>query len=207
MARARCGTDLSTRSDQADLPPVPDGADTGKPVELLTAEAELDTWRIVEVFSRTGLPFEVDLSWSSGSGSGAGAQITVARSARICVLARSLRLQAASLAPVLNRVGVTVADGFAPTRNQWEVRGTVVEGAPLEAPVPPFAETCRVDVGDLATVPETLIRLFDALGTVRGAYNAALQPFIGIPVGGAAKVVVTHNQAGTAARVVFTLSL
>ena len=52
MARARCGTDLSTRSDQADLPPVPDGADTGKPVELLTAEAELDTWRIVEVFSR-----------------------------------------------------------------------------------------------------------------------------------------------------------
>lgn len=183
------------------------GGDSGKSVDLLTAEAELDTWRIVEVFSRTGLPFTVDLSWSSGSGSGAGAQVTVARASRICVLARSLRIQAANLAATVNRVGVTVADGFAPTRNQWEVRGDVVEGAPLEAPVPPFAESCRVDIGDLATIPETLIRLFDALGNVRGVYNAALQPFIGIPVGGAARVVVSHNQASTKARVVFHLSL
>jgi hypothetical protein len=207
VARARCGTDLSTRSDQADLPPVSGGGDVGKSVDLLTAEAEQDTWRVVEVFSRTGLPFEVDLSWSSGSGSGAGAQITVARSARICVLARSLRVQAANLAAVLNRVGVTVADGFAPTRNQWEVRGDVDEGLDLEARVPPFAETCRVDIGDLATVPETLIRVFDALGNVRGAYNAALQPSVGIPVGGASRVLVTHFQSLTKARVVFHLSL
>lgn len=208
MARSRCDvTDLTTRADQADLPPVPDGSLVGKATPLLTSEAHADDWRIIEVFSRTGLPFEVELGWSSGSGSGAGARVTVAHSTRICVLARSLRITAANLAPVVNRVGVTVADGFAPTRNQWEVRGSVVEGSFFEAVVPPFAETCRVELGDLSVVPNTLIALVDALGTPRGLYNAALLPFSGIPVGGAAKVLTTNNSGPTPARVVFHLSL
>jgi len=204
---ARCDTDLSTRSDQAELPPVPDGSTVSKLVGLLTSEANADAWRIVEVFSRSSLPFEVHLSWSSGSGSGAGAKVTVAHSTRICVLARSLRVEAANLAPKANRVGITVADGFAPTRNQWEVRGDVVEGAPFEADVPPYAETCRVELGDLNVVPNTLIGLRDALGNIRAVYNAALLPFSGIPVGGAASVLVNHNEPATKARVVFHLSL
>ncbi len=179
----------------------------GKPVELLNTEAEVDTWRIVEVFSRTGLPFEADLSWSSGSGSGAQAQVTVARSARICVHARSLRISTTNLAKKLNRVGVTVADGFTPTRNTWEIPGGVAEGSPFEANVPPFAETFRVELGQLGAYANTQIAVHDALGDVRASYNAAFQPAFGIPVGGASKVEVTTNHTGTLARVVFTLSL
>jgi hypothetical protein len=202
--------ELTTRADQADLPAriqlmavvLP-----GKPVELLNTESEVDTWRIVEVFSRTGLPFEADLSWSSGTGSGAGAQVTVARSARICVLARSLRISTTNLAKKVNRVGVTVADGFAPTRNTWEVPTGVGEGTPLEVAVPPFAETFRLELAELGAYPNTQIAVKDALGDTRGSYNAALQPASGIPVGGASKIAATTTHPGTLARVVFHLSL
>ncbi|MCB9679814.1 MAG: hypothetical protein H6737_32205 [Alphaproteobacteria bacterium] len=202
--------ELTTRADQADLPAriqlmavvLP-----GKPVELLNTEAEIDTWRIVEVFSRTGLPFEADLSWSSGTGSGAGAQVTVSRSARICVLARSLRISATNLAKKLNRVGVTVADGFAPTRNTWEVPTGVAEGTPLEVDVPPFAETFRLELAEPGAYAATQIAVKDALGDTRGAYNAAFQPHSGIPVGGASKIAATTTHPGTLARVVFHLSL
>lgn len=210
MARPGCGIELTTRADQADLPPVGltvAGPVPARPVELLTSEAELDTWRIVEVFSRTGLPFEVDLSWSSGSGSGASAQVTVARSTRICVLARSLKIQATNLGTVLNRVGVTVADGFAPTRNQWEVRGTVGEGSPLNTAIPPFAEHVRVDVAQLGVVPNTTLQLFDALGDLRSTTAAGAQPSPGVPVGGTAKLRVASTGQPTRARAVFLLSL
>lgn len=209
MARPGCGIELTTRTDQAELPPVGLVAVMlpPKPVELLTAEAELDTWRIVEVFSRTGLPFEADLSWSSGTGSGAGAQVTVSRSARICVLARSLRISATNLAKKLNRVGVTVADGFAPTRNTWEVPTGVAEGTPLEVDVPPFAESFRLELAEPGAYAVTQIAVKDALGDVRATYNAALQPVYGIPVGGASKVEVSTNHPGTLARAVFHLSL
>ena len=45
MARPGCGIELTTRTDQAELPPVGLVAVMlpPKPVELLTAEAELDT--------------------------------------------------------------------------------------------------------------------------------------------------------------------
>lgn len=179
----------------------------GKPVELLHAEAEADTWRVVEVFSRSGLPFEADLSWSSGTGSGAGVQFTVARATRVCVLARSLRLSTTNLAKKANRVGVTVADGFAPTRNTRDVAGGVGAGTPFVVPVPPFAETCRVELATLAAYPDTQIAVVDALGDTRGAYVAPLQPASGIPVGGASRIEVTSTHPGTLARVVFHLSL
>ena len=210
MARPGCGLELTTRSDQAELPARIQLAAVvlpGKPVEQLNTEAEVDTWRIVEVFSRTGLPFEVDLSWSSGSGSGAVAQVTVARSTRICLHARSLRISSTNLAKKINRVGVTVADGFTPTRNTWEVPIAVGEGEPFTSIVPPFAETFRVELGQLAAYPNTQIAVKDALGDVRATYNAALQPVYGIPVGGASKVEVSTNHPGTLARAVFHLSL
>lgn len=210
MARPGCGTELTTRADQAELPARLQLAAVtlpGKPVELLNAEAEADTWRIVEVFSRTGLPFEVGLSWSSGTGSGAGAQVTVARATRICVFARSLRITATNLAKKLNRVGVTVADGFTPSRNTWEVPAVIGAGSTFEAEVPPFADSLGLDLADLAAVVTTQIRVHDALGDVRASYNAAFQPPNGVPVGGASKVEVTTTHPGTLARLVFHLSL
>lgn len=209
MPRPGCGVELSTRADTADLPPVTvllAVVVPAKPVELLKGEAELDTWRIVEVFSKSGLPFDLHLAWASGGGSGAEAKVTVARSARICVYARSMRLVAENLCDKPNRVGVTVADGYAVTRNQWEQRGAVVEGSPLALQVPPFAETFRVELADPTTLASTLIRLRDGVGTTRALFSALLQPAAGIPVGGAATVEVSGND-NVDARVVFHLSL
>ena len=74
MARPGCGTELTVRAEVVDLPPaIRLAADVipAKMVDVLAGEAELDTWRIVEVFTRGDRPFDVDISWSAGSGSGA----------------------------------------------------------------------------------------------------------------------------------------
>ena len=209
MARPGCGIELTTRTDQAELPPVGLVAVMlpPKPVELLTAEAELDTWRIVEVFSRTGLPFEVDLSWSSGSGSGAHALVTVSRSARICVLARSLKVLASNLANLTNRVGVTVADAYAATENQWEVTDlAAVQGVEQELPLPPFARKVRVELADPTGLPATVLRLYDGQDSLRSTVMGDLQPPEGIPLGGARRLTLAAG-APTAWRAVFTLCL
>ena len=78
---------------------------------------------------------------------------------------------------------------------------------PLEADVPPFAETFRLELAELGAYAVTQIAVKDALGDVRATYNAALQPVYGIPVGGASKVEVSTNHPGTLARAVFHLSL
>jgi hypothetical protein len=72
-----------------------------------------------------------------------------------------------NLAKKINRAGVTVADGFAITRNTWEVPTGVAEGTPLEADVPPFAETFRIELAELAAYAVTQIAVKDALGVVR----------------------------------------
>src|SRR5690349_16408249 len=111
--RPGCGTELSTRADGADLPPVatPTSLAAVKPTELLQAEAERDTWRLVELWSLSGLPFDVELQWSAGSGAGASALVTVSRAARVSIFARSLRVSASNPTATTNRVAVTVADG------------------------------------------------------------------------------------------------
>ena len=84
-------SELSTRADSKELPPFePKGSP--KPIELLVAEAERAVWRIVELFG--GGPFDVRLAWSAGSGAGASARITVARSARVSLFARSVNIVA-----------------------------------------------------------------------------------------------------------------
>jgi len=209
VARPSCSIELSTRADGADLPPVlvlAGGSPTAKPVELLKAEAEGDAWRVVEVFSRTGLPFDVELQWSSGGGSGVTALVTVARATRIGIHARSLRVIASNHADKVNRVGVTVADGFAATRNQWEHRGHYVRSSvPTLIPIPAFGESLRLDLADPSS-PPVLIRVRDGLGAVRAAYAAANQPASGIPVGGAASVEL-DAPAELDFRAVYQLSL
>jgi hypothetical protein len=203
------GTELTTRSDAADLPPlaaVAAGhvAPTTKVVQLLDAEAELDTWRIVEVFSRSLAPFDVDLSWSAGSGSGATAKVTVTRSARICLFARSLRVAAANLSAAANRVGVTVGDGFAVTENVYEVRG---RGEGLQdVQVPPFARRARLDMSDDSVLALSKLRILDGLGALRAVVVGSNQPDDGVPLGDAG-IVQVEPRSQVDWRVVFTLSL
>jgi hypothetical protein len=203
-------TDFSTRSDQADLPArlvVGPVVQPGRLTDLLNAEAEADAWRIVEVFSRSSLPFDLDLSWSSGSGSGASARLTVAVAARVCVHARSLKIAATNLTTAPNRVGVTVADGFAVTRNTLELLVDLPFGAPVPVSIPSFAEVARVELGTLAAWATTEIAVRDALGDIRALYLANQQPPNGVPVGGASQLQLTTSALAAPARVVFTLSL
>ena len=198
---ARC--ELSSRSDGRDLAPW-GGQLAFEP--LLNAEAPAAAWRVVEAFSRTGLPFELALAWSSGGGSGATAQVTVSRATRICVFARGLRIQAGNLADAANRVGVTVADAATATENHWEATGSVTEQASAEVPVPPFARTVRVELADPALLPNAAVRLLDGQSVLRATVPANLQPAAGIPVGGARSIEIAAT-GSTAWRAVFTLSL
>lgn len=205
----RCNLEeLSTRSDGREL--------AARDVEtlevryepLLNAEARADTWRIVEAFSRNGLPFELELGWASGSGSGAKAQITVAHATRISVFARALTLRATNLTGAANRVGVTVADGFAPTRNQWETTGFVGEGSPGDFGVPPFAERLRVELADPSVAATTTVRLLDGTGLARSVFSVADQPPEGVLVGGVHTVqVLSKNASSIPYRAVYLLSL
>jgi len=199
-----CRTALSTRSDARELRAYDGGPTTS--VALLNAESGAAAWRIVELFSRIGQPFEVEMRWSSGSGSGAKALLTVAHAARVCVFARGLDIRAANLTEAKNPLGVTVADGFTFTRNQWEFRGGVTPSFIQDIPVPPFAESFRVELANLAAAPSTQVLLFDGTGGLRARFNAALQPPTGILLGGAGRVAVQSTD-NSPLRAVFNLSL
>jgi hypothetical protein len=195
---------LSTRSNAVELPAV-DATVGTKLVDVLRGEADRDAWRIVEAISIAGRPFELELAWSAGTGAGAQAQITVARSGRVSVFARSVQIRAANLVGSDNRVVVTVADGFAATRNQWEHRSQHVSGVSA-IPVPPFAERVRVDLADPALMPLAAVRVRDGLDVVRATYPVDQQPVAGILVGSASAVELDLASA-TDFRAVFQLAL
>lgn len=208
MPRPGCGPELTTRANAIDLPPAVQLAIEVVPaprVELLAGEAEVDTWRIVEVFAP--LPFELGLAWSAGSGSGAEALVTIGRSARICLLARSLRLTARNLTTTSHRAGVTVADAFAITRNTWEVPLLFGFGANQEVPIPAFAEALRVEIAEPDGWATTTIQVFDGLNDLRATYAAGSQPPGGVPIGGARKVRLSTPDPVHHGRVVFHLCL
>lgn len=200
--------DLSTRSDGRELAARDVETLEVRHEPLLNAEARADTWRIVEAFSRNGLPFELELGWASGSGAGAKARITVAHATRVSVFARGLTLRAANLSASPNRVGVTVADGFAPTRNQWETTGFMSEGSPGDFGVPPFAERLRIELADPSIAATTTVRLIDGTGLARSVFSVADQPPEGVLVGGVHTVqVLSKNVSGVPFRAVYLLSL
>ena len=203
----RCGSEeLSTRSDGRELAPRNAQTLEVRHEPLLNAEARAGTWRIVEAFSRNGLPFELELAWAAGTGSGARATVTVASATRVSVFANALTLRAANLANVPNRVGVTVADGFAPGRNQWEVAGNVAEGNPAAFAVPPFAERLRIELANPSLKAGTLVSLLDGLGVTRSSFLVSDQPADGVPVGGVRTVEMLTNNVSDF-RAVFLLSL
>ncbi len=196
-------TDLTTRSDFETL------AAMGEALELqdlLDTEARAGAWRIVELFSGDGAPFQAELSWSSGSGAGAAARLTVARAARVAVFARALRVRVGNLSGSTNRVGVTVADGHAVTRNVLELRGQLAENAAQAIPIPPFAQTVHLELSDAALLPGAQVRVYDGQGTLRSTTAGDAQPSGGVPIGGASKLEVLAAGA-SAYRVLFDLAL
>lgn len=205
-------TDLSTRSDERALIPIDIEAWFGgeqqlEYVSLLNAEALEDTWRIIEAFSRHGNPFELEVQWAAGTGSGSKARVTVANATRVCVFARSLVVRVANLSVEENRVGVTIADGFAPSENQWEVTGFVDDITPAEIKIPPYARRLRVEVSDPDEAANTLVSLDDGLDVTRSSFVVADQPDSGVYVGGIHTVRLEIPANSTDFRIVFLLTL
>lgn len=198
--------ELSVRADRRKL------ASNGTPTfeQVLASEADTDGWRIVELSSFEGLPFDVELTWSSANGSGARVLLTVPHATRLCVFARTLKVRARNLAPSRNTVGATIADGYAETRNQLEVRvhdHTLPKSAGFAAPVtvkvPPFATTAWVESADPSE--DGFIHILDAVGAHRGTTRITEQPDGGIPVGGARELQLWMGH--TPLRVVFRLGV
>lgn len=196
-------TQLSTRSDQVALPGL---ADAQRFRDVLVAEASQDTWRIVELFTLGGGPFEAELAWSSGSGVGARARVTVSQATRVAVYARAIRVSARNLTLDDNQVGVTIADGQAVTRNQWEAQATVRPGAPTVVQVPPFARSVRLDLADPAALSGAALWLVDGGGVLRARVPADQQSDDGVLIGGAREIHL-HAGAEVACRLVFDLTL
>jgi len=196
-------TQLTIRSERITLPGLGDAA---RSRELVVAGAEGDTWRVVEAFSQTGGPFELDLGWSASQGVGARARITVARASRVSLYARTIRVRARNLCSDDNLVGVSIADGYAETRNQWETHGDVGPTSPAVLEVPPFARTARLELAEVSAASGALLCVVDGEGIVRARVRAGVQPAGGVLIGGARALHVLSKQP-TAFRVVFDLTL
>ena len=196
-------TRLSRRSHQDTLKVY---TGTTRLVDHLVAEACLGTWRIVEVVSGSGGPFELVVAWSSGDGAGQEAKMTVARGTRFCVFASSLKVRAANLSSRDNRVSCMVSEGYCVSENHYEVRGEGGTLAPLAVEIPPYARSVRVDVSPASGLVSTTLSLTDGLGVARAEVSGDAQPAGGLPLGGAGALSVSAP-ANHTFRVTFTLSL
>lgn len=201
---ARCITDLSTRSDSQTLAALAVSGIVYK--TLLNPSALSETWRIIELFSSSGAPFNVLLSWSAGQGAGATAWITVARSTRVAVYARAITVQVGNLSVAENSVTATIADGYAETHNQWELRGALTNLTPSGVGIPPFSRAFRVELADATLLSSLEIRVYDGTGTLCSHTMGDAQPDGGIPLGGAASLEI-ESPTDVEFRVVFYLRL
>ncbi len=169
-------------------------------------------WRIIELVSSSGRPFEARLAWTAGSGGNLRAQVTVARGTRIGLFARSITVEVANLSEGDNKVTGIVADSasFVQTHNQYEVRGANDNDLPYSAPleIPPFATRLSIHTtDDPSDLPGWRVNVYDGQNTLRTTLTLAQQPDTGIEVGGAGRITLSTSGQVAAWRAVFTLSL
>lgn len=196
-------TRLSRRSHQENLAAFSEGAEPAF-VDLLRAEAQAGTWRIVEAYAERG-PFELHAEWSGGDGRGQHVRLTVARATRFAVLAATLNLKVANLTGLDNRVGCNVSDGYCVSANQFEVRGVGTD-AELPVSVPPFAHRVRLEIADPDQLFNSFLSVHDGVGQLRSRLSVSLQPPEGLPLGGAGSLKVLVPD-GLRYRVVYFLSI
>lgn len=195
--------DLSVRADRLTLKP----AHEAGWLDVLHSEGECDNWRIVELSSAHGRPFEAEVTWSAANGSGSSARVTVAHAGRVGIYARTVGVRVKNLHFLPNAIGVTVADGFANTRNQLEVRGEGSASGPEAIRVPPFARSVRIETYDPDDT-SGVIWVIDAENKQRAAVRVADQPPEGIPIGGAHEIWFwPQREAPLPFRAVFHLNL
>jgi len=193
------------RASQQRLAAVP-VAGTGPAHSLLRMEDDEGQWRLVELFSLSGAPFDVQLSWSAGSGSGSQAWLSVGRASRVSVFARSLAVEVRNRSGRENRVGATVSDGFIATENVLEVVGEAAPGQAVRLELPPFARRLWLSAGEAGHLEAGQVSLYDGQGVRRAVVSASELPASGLVLGAAEGLELSFESA-TAYRALFSLSL
>lgn len=203
---------LSRRSGTAKLPASTVAGAAGAEVEVLTAQSvgqgEGD-WRIVDLWSDEGKPWEARLVWSGGGGAIRTVALVVPNSTRVCVHATMLQVFGGNLSTASAiQARAAVADGYCDTENQFVVRGTVADqGATVDATPPPWAKFVRLELSDATLLSTAFVEFRDANAVTRGRYPGNAQPPPGAPVGDAASIRLVLPAGTYAYRLVFLLHL
>ena len=207
---------LSRRSGTAKLTASTVAGAAGAEGEVLTAQsvgAGDGDWRIIDLWSDEGSPWEARLVWSGGGGAQRTALFDVPKCTRICVHATMLQVFGSNLSLSKNiQARAAIADGQCDTENQWTVRGDSAQiigggGGNVDVSPPPWARFVRVELSDSTLLATTFVELLDVNATVRGRYPGNAQPAPGAPIGDANTVRLVLPAGTYAYRVVFLLHL
>lgn len=207
---------LSRRSGTAKLTASTVAGTAGDEGEVLTAHSEGvgdGAWRLIDLWSDEGTPWQARVSWSGGGGAQRTAKLDVPNSTRLCIHATMVQVFGANLSTSANiQARAAIADGQGETENQWTVRGDtsqVVGGGASTVDVvpPPWAKFVRLELSDSTLLASAFLELRDANATTRGRYAASSQPQPGAPVGDAASIHLVLPAGTYAWRLVFLLHL
>ena len=205
---------LSRRSGTAKLSASTVSGSAGAEGEVLTAQSVGvgdGDWRIIDLWSDEGSPWEARLVWSGGGGAQRTALFDVPKCTRICIHATTIQVFGSNLSTSANiQARAAIADGQCDTENQWTVRGTNSQvAAPTNVDVvpPPWAKFVRLELSDSTLPSTTFIELLDVNATTRCRYAASAQPAPGAPIGDAATIRCVLPAGTYAYRVVFLLHL
>jgi hypothetical protein len=203
---------LSRRSGNARLSASTVAGSAGAEGEVLTAQSMGSgdgDWRIVDLWSDEGTPWEARLVWSGGGGAQRTARFDVPKCTRICVHATMLQVFGANLSTSASvQACAAIADGQCDTENQWTVRGVIADAsANVDVVPPPWAKFVRLELSDSTLLATSFIELRDANATTRAGYAANGQPAPGAPIGDAATLRLVLPAGTYNYRVVFLLHL
>jgi hypothetical protein len=156
----------------------------GSTITLLTMQDTSQKWRVVELFSFRGLPWEGRLSWTlADSPPGPELRVSVPHAVRLCVYAQTLGLKGLNRSTVTNQVGAVVVDGCLPTTNQLDVVLDCDGQNAARVDVPPFASRMELMLSERAALAMTTVVMVSGLLDRVTTYAAAI-PSSGMPMGG-----------------------
>ena len=202
----------SRRSGNARLSASTGAGSAGAEGEVLTAQSMGSgdgDWRIIDLWSDEGTPWEARLVWSGGGGAQRTARFDVPKCTRICVHATMLQVFGANLSTSASvQACAAIADGQCDTENQWTVRGAIADASTnVDVVPPPWAKFVRLELSDSTLLATSFIELRDANATTRARYAANGQPAPGAPIGDAATLRLVLPAGTYNYRVVFLLHL
>jgi hypothetical protein len=202
LVRRRLGDDLMVRADKRTLPPRTTVL-AGETTDILRAEGVMTKFRVIEIGSLSGLPFDVRVSWTGGHGISPFAWFSCGSAAtRICIPARTIQLAAANLSTSENVVEAHISDGRIETRN---VRVFTNDASPIinsDVQVPLFATHVRWEANTLGA--HATISFVDGRGVVTSVQDTFNQSRDGFPIGDCRVVRLNSTTGG---RLLFALSL